>query len=169
MKINLKKTSIIYFILICFINCKSDKGYTNYRSLNKNGLSTSPVVFNIPDKVIDSGVKNLFIRLRNDNSYPYANIFLIASVRAGADLLTQDTLEYAMANPDGSWKGKGFSEIKESKLWWKEGVVFPKMRPISIAISQAVRNNGRSKGISSLKGIEAIGISIEDKQKNGKE
>ena len=108
-------------------------------------------------------MKNLFIRLRNDNSYPYANIFLIASLRAGEDLLTQDTLEYAMANPDGSWKGKGFSEIKESKLWWKEGVVFPKMRPISIAISQAVRNNGRAKGILSLKGIEAIGISIEDK------
>jgi hypothetical protein len=37
------------------------------------------------------------------------------------------------------------------------------MRPISIAISQAVRNNGRAKGILSLKGIEAIGISIEDK------
>ena len=68
-----------------------------------------------------------------------------------------------MSNPDGSWKGKGFSEVKESKLWWKEGVVFPKMRPISIEISQAVRNNGRAKGILSLKGIEAIGISIEDK------
>ena len=159
----LKNKVFLYFIFTCLVSCESDSGYTNYKSLTKDGFSSSPIVFNIPENVIDSGIKNLFIRLRNDNSYPYANIFLIASLRAGEDLLTQDTLEYAMANPDGSWKGKGFSEIKESKLWWKEGVVFPKMRPISIAISQAVRNNGRAKGILSLKGIEAIGISIEDK------
>ena len=47
-----------------------------------------------------------------------------------------------MAAPDGSWLGTGFSEVKESKLWWKEGVVFPKERPIFIQVSQAVRNNG---------------------------
>ena len=164
MKIRFKNIAIICFILTYFINCKSDKGYTNYKSLNKNGLSASPVFFNVPEKVTDSGVKNLFILLRNDNSYSYANIFLIASVRAGEDLLTQDTLEYEMANPDGSWIGKGFTEVKESKLWWKEGVIFPKMQPISIEISQAVRNNGKAKGVSSLKGIESIGICIEDRR-----
>ena len=162
MKIRFKSISIICFILTYLINCKSDKGYTNYKSLNKNGLSASPVVFNVPEKVTDSGVKNLFILLRNDNSYSYANIFLIASVRAGEDLLTQDTLEYEMANPDGSWIGKGFTEVKESKLWWKEGVVFPKTRPITIEISQAVRKNGNAKGVSKLKGIVSVGISIED-------
>ena len=63
--------------------------------------------------------------LRNDNTYPFANIFLIASLTAGGELVTQDTLEYAMAAPDGKWLGTGFTEVKESKLWWKEGVVFP--------------------------------------------
>ena len=67
-----------------------------------------------------------------------------------------------MANPDGSWIGKGFTEVKDSKLWWKEGVVFPKERPISISIGQAVRSFGKEKGVSRLKGIQSVGISIED-------
>ena len=107
-------------------------------------------------------IKNVFIRLRNDNTYPFANIFLIASLTAGGELVTQDTLEYAMAAPDGKWLGTGFTEVKESKLWWKEGVVFPAARPLKISISQAVRNNGVAEGVSKLKGIVAVGISIED-------
>jgi hypothetical protein len=67
-----------------------------------------------------------------------------------------------MAAPDGKWLGTGFTEVKESKLWWKEGVVFPAARPLKISISQAVRNNGVAEGVSKLKGIVAVGISIED-------
>ena len=48
------------------------------------------------------------------------------------------------------------------KTWWKEGIVFPKVRPVSISISQAVRNNGKASGVSKLAGIISVGISIED-------
>ena len=158
----LKNKVLLCFIFTCLVSCESDSRYTNYKSLTKDGFSSSPIVFNMPENVIDSGIKNLFIRLRNDNNYLYSNIFLIASVQAGNDVIFKDTLEYAMANPDGSWIGKGFTEVKDSKLWWKEGFVFPKERPISISISQAVREFGKEKGVSRLKGIESVGISIED-------
>ena len=158
----LKNKVLLCFIFTCLVSCESDSGYTNYKSLTKDGFSSSPIVFNIPENVIDSGIKNLFIRLRNDNNYLYSNIFLIASVQAGNDVIFKDTLEYAMANPDGSWIGKGFTEVKDSKLWWKKGVVFPIERPISISIGQAVRSFGKEKGVSRLKGIQSVGISIED-------
>ncbi len=162
MKRSLKNIASVYFILIGLLSCDSDNGFTKYKSLSNEGLSEKPIIFVIPDKVIDGGLKNLFIRLRNDNTYPYSNIFLIASIIAGEELITQDTLEYAMANPDGSWIGQGFTQVKESKLWWKEKIIFPKTRPISISISQAVRNNGKANGVSSLKGIVSVGLSIED-------
>jgi gliding motility-associated lipoprotein GldH len=133
-----------------------------YKTTAEEGLSTTPVTFELPEQAIDTLTKNVFIRLRNDNTYPYANIFLIARLTAGGERITQDTLEYAMAAPDGKWLGTGFTEIKESKLWWKEGVVFPKARPLTISIAQAVRNNGVAEGVSKLKGIIAVGISIED-------
>jgi len=84
------------------------------------------------------------------------------SLVGGDEVLIQDTLEYAMAAPDGTWLGKGFTELKESKLWWKEGVVFPEKRPLKIKVAQAVRNNGSAEGVFKLEGILSIGISIED-------
>ena len=128
----------------------------------KEGLGTSPVVFDLPEEVVQSQRKNVFIRLQNDNSYPYSNIFLLVSLVGGDEVLIQDTLEYAMAAPDGTWLGKGFTELKESKLWWKEGVVFPEKRPLKIKVAQAVRNNGSAEGVFKLEGILSIGISIED-------
>jgi hypothetical protein len=35
-----------------------------------------------------------------------------------------DTLEYQMAEPDGTLLGNGFTDIKESKLFFKENVKF---------------------------------------------
>ena len=67
-----------------------------------------------------------------------------------------------MASPDGKWLGEGFLEVKESKLWWKESVIFPEERPIKINISQAVRNNNVKSGVEKLKGIVSVGISIEN-------
>ena len=156
------KSLVGLIVLFICMSCNSDNSYTDYKTIAKEGLSTIPIIFNLPEEAIDSGIKNVFIRLRNDNSYPYANVFLIASLQAGEEQVTQDTLEYAMAASDGSLLGTGFSEVKESKLWWKEGVVFPKERPIFIKVSQAVRNNGAAEGVSNLKGILSVGISIED-------
>ena len=106
---------------LLFGSCASDSGYVTYQTTAQEGLSTTPVIFELPEQVTDTLIKNVFIRLRNDNTYQFANIFLIASLTAGGELVTQDTLEYAMAAPDGKWLGTGFTEVKESKLWWKEG------------------------------------------------
>ena len=65
------------------------------------------------------------------------------------------------AAPAGTWLGNGFGEVKESKLWCKKGVLFPKERPVKIQISQAMRNNGKAKGVPKLNGILTVGISIE--------
>jgi gliding motility-associated lipoprotein GldH len=165
LKVKLKNSlGLVGFVCasLLFGSCRSEDGFTVYKTTAEEGLSTTPVTFELPEQAIDTLTKNVFIRLRNDNTYPYANIFLIARLTAGGERITQDTLEYAMAAPDGKWLGTGFTEIKESKLWWKEGVVFPKARPLTISIAQAVRNNGVAEGVSKLKGIIAVGISIED-------
>ena len=160
------KRLIINILLVNLITinlgCSPDKGYTFYKSVSNEGLGVNPVIFKIPEGIVNSSKKNIFLRLRNNNDYPYSNIFLLASLRSGEDIIYHDTLEYAMASADGSWLGSGFNEIKESKLWWKGGVILLNEEPLIIEVSQAVRNNGEEKGISKLKGIISVGISIED-------
>jgi len=124
---------------------------------NKNDV----LEFRVPR--LDSLKKyDLFIHLRNTNDYPYNNIFLIASIEFPHGKTITDTLEYRMANPDGTWLGSGIGTVKENKLWYKEDVSFFESGDYIIRLSQAVRNIGAIHGVTQLDGITEVGYSIEE-------
>jgi len=72
-----------------------------------------------------------------------------------------DTLEYKMAEPDGSLMGKGLTDTKDNKLFYKENFVFPKAGNYKIYIQQAVRKSGKIEGIEVLEGVTDVGLRIE--------
>jgi gliding motility-associated lipoprotein GldH len=74
--------------------------------------------------------------------------------------VVSDTLQYAMAKPDGEWLGTGF-DVKESKLWYKENVKFPSSGNYKVTVQQAVRKLGNVQGDQALDGITDVGITIE--------
>ena len=74
-----------------------------------------PAVFTIQENL--SSPVDLYLHLRNDQAYPFSNIFLVATIKSKDSLIESDTLEYAMAKPNGEWLGTGFSSVKENKLW----------------------------------------------------
>ena len=74
---------------------------------------------------------------------------------------TVDTLEYLMAKPDGTLLGEGFSDVKESKLWYLENFRFKRAGKYNVEIVQAVRETGKVDGVSELKGITELGLRIE--------
>ncbi len=89
-------------------------------------------------------------------------MFLIVKLESPSGLIKVDTLEYQMAYPDGNLQGElignGFSDIKESKLWYKENMIFPKTGKYKVSIQQAVRQTGKVKGVEKLEGITEIGL-----------
>jgi gliding motility-associated lipoprotein GldH len=155
------RISLLFVLLLGLGACGDGSGYSAYQSISKEGMASTPYVFDLSDSSFEEKPYNFYIRLRNDNSYAFTNIFLICTLKAGDEFVLQDTLEYAMAAPDGSWLGKGFTEVKESKLWWKEGVEIPSKKPLVIELSQAMRNNGEPLGVKALRGIVSVGVSIE--------
>jgi gliding motility-associated lipoprotein GldH len=75
----------------------------------------SIVTFDLPE--LDSTKRyDLFINLR-DNNYQYNNLLIVSVENNGYTKV--DTLEYQMAEPDGTLLGNGFTDIKESKLFLK--------------------------------------------------
>ncbi len=106
---------------------------------------------------------DVFINVRNDNTFPYNNLFLIAELSAPDGVVVKDTLEYAMAEPDGTWMGKGYGSIKENKLWYKEDIVFPESGVYTLRISHAMRKNGSVDGVALLEGITDVGFEIVKK------
>ncbi len=105
----------------------------------------------------------MFINVRNDETFPYNNLFLIAELNFPDGNTVTDTLEYEMAQPDGTWLGKGYGSLKESKLWYKENIVFPNTGVYTLRVSHAMRKNGSVNGVVNLEGITDVGFEIVKK------
>lgn len=104
---------------------------------------------------------NIFITIRNDQTYPYSNLFLIAELNSPNGDMVRDTLEYEMALPNGEWLGSGNGSLKENKLWYKENIIFPSSGVYTLKLSHAMRKNGEVDGIMELEGITDVGYQIE--------
>jgi len=143
-----------------FIACDSDRVFDEYKSLPNQWNKDSVLTFNLQN--IDSLKNyNLFINVRNNADFAFSNLFLIAEIQFPQGKVITDTLEYEMAVPDGKWLGTGFGDIKESKLWYKEHVMFPESGEYKVSIQQAMRKNGSEDGIENLGGISEVGFRIE--------
>ena len=136
----------------------------NYKDFNGHWPVYEKVLFTL-DKGTENPV-NLMIYIRNNKQYPYSNLFLIAKLKTGDSLLLCDTLEYAMTNARGQWLGKGFLEVKESKLWWRENYQLPAVENISVELEHALRSNNSEQGLDNLEGIVGVGFAVEEIQED---
>jgi gliding motility-associated lipoprotein GldH len=156
------KNSLLALGLL-FLVCSCDKArvFDEYKELDGTWNKDNVISFNFEQKDTVSAY-NLFVTMRNNNAYPYSNMYLIVQMEEPASKITKvDTLEYQMANPDGTLMGEGFSDIKESKLWYKEKVRFPKQGRYTVKIQQAVRQAGQVPGVQELDGVTEVGFRIE--------
>ena len=157
----LKKVFFILILLLTVSSCDENlimSETTHFE--NEQWNIESPAVFSInpPDSINDY---NLFINLRNTGVYEYNNLYLISQIKFPHGKTVTDTLEYIMANPDGSFLGSGTRDVFENKLWLKEGVRFRESGKYELILRHAMRQNGKVRGIENLKGVLDVGYSIE--------
>ena len=159
----MKRNSVFILFIIVFsvVSCDATRVYDEYISLPNNSWSKENTIeFSFPVK--DSlNKKNLFINLRNNKNYQYSNLFLITEIDFPDGQIIVDTLEYDMADVTGKFLGKGFTDIKENKLFYKENITFPTTGDYTFKVRQAMRKNGSTKGIEELEGITHVGFRIE--------
>lgn len=100
--------------------------------------------------------KDLIFVIRNNNDYPYSNLFVKAYIKdQNQRVFAQDTLNYVLAKPNGEWLGEGFGETKEIKFLFKKRYRFPHKGTFVIGFNHAMR-------VNRLNGIEDVGIIIEN-------
>jgi len=159
MKGNLKISVVVLLIFILF-SCGEKPVFDTYKSVGKSWHRDSIVSFEF--EVQDTlEPYNLYLNLRANNNYPFSNIFIIASIESPSQQTKVDTLEYIMAASDGKMLGNGFSDIKESKLWFKENYRFSESGKHTIRIQQALRKRSEIEGLEKLEGVSDVGLSIE--------
>ncbi len=161
----MRSVFVVLIGLVLFVSCEKSTVFTGTKALPDYWDKDEVLEFSLPE--MDSLKKyNMFLEIRNDNDYPFNNLFIIANLKFPHGKTVTDTLEYRMAEADGSWLGNGIGTIKDNKLWYKENVSFFEKGTYTLSLSQAVRNNGKVEGVSQLKGITDVGYSIEEANTN---
>ena len=150
--------ALLFFVFL--ISCNEGLVKSEFQTTD-SGSWTKDDVIEFAFSNMDTIQKHdIFINVRNDNSFPYNNLFLIAQLKYPDGESITDTLEYEMALPDGTWLGKGYGSIKENKLWYKEKIVFESSGVYTLRISHAMRKNGDVNGVINLEGITDVGFEI---------
>ncbi|RRQ49969.1 gliding motility lipoprotein GldH [Maribacter algicola] len=155
--------SYLFLMLAIFLlaSCNTTGVTSEYKSL-KGAVWNKDDILEFSFTKMDTVQEyNMFINVRNDDTFPYSNLFLITSLSTPEGEVLQDTLEYTMALPDGTWLGKGTGSLKENKLWYKENIVFPVSGVYTLEVSHAMRKNGTVQGVISLEGVTDVGIEIK--------
>ncbi len=147
-------------VVILLVSCDDTIVKTDFKATN-NGFWNKDNIVEFSFSDLDT-IQNhhIYLNVRNDNTFPYSNLFLIAELDFPNGETVTDTLEFIMAKPDGTWLGRGYGSIKENKLWYKENVVFPSSGVYTLRISHAMRKNGSVDGIVNLEGITDVGYEI---------
>lgn len=147
-----KKIWSFFIILILAISC-SDSEEIHISSIDN--LWNKKDAKNLEFEIKDTQPKNLIFIVRNNNEYPYNNLFLISTIKGNKnEVLRTDTLQYILAKPNGEWLGNGLGNVKEIFLQYKNNFKFPTNGKYKIEIKHGMRAD-------SLKGIEDLGIKIE--------
>ena len=107
-------------LLIFFVSCNDKIEFTQYKSVSGSSWQANKNIsfeFTVEDTILP---KDLFINIRNNNEYPFSNLFVITELNFPNGNKIVDTLQYEMTDETGEFLGKGFAEIKENKLFYKE-------------------------------------------------
>jgi gliding motility-associated lipoprotein GldH len=134
-------------------SCSKDAVYNRYIAIeNRAWDKNSEYFFNftITDNTIPY---NLSLKLRNNNMYPFKNLWLFYDLKLPDGSLRKDTIEVALANDFGEWTGKGIS-IYHNEFSLHDNYHFPDTGQYTIVFRQGMRENV-------LQGIDDIGLLIE--------
>jgi len=92
------------------------------------------------------------IELRNNNSYPFSNIWLFVDFQMPDGMCRADTINADLADVYGKWYGKGMS-LYNLSIPYEISILYPDTGTYIYTIHQGMREN-------ILKGISDIGLKV---------
>jgi len=150
----LRKLINICFALMLFTSCTSDAVYFSYQSVNENGWNKDSIC------TFDVAIENasqpydLYVNTRNRGEYPYQNIWLFIKEISPDSVVTNDTIEFYLADEFGKWLGKGVGSAFNMPVLYRQNFKFAKKGVYRFEIQQGMRD-------SLLVGINDVGIKVE--------
>lgn len=129
--------------------------YENYEQI-QNAVWEKNKEFLFAFEITDTtALYDITLEVRNNNIYPYRNLWLFSEEKFPDGSIMRDTTEYKLADENGKWNGQGFSVFQQS-FPFRANYSFPQGGEYSFTFLQGMRRD-------ELKGIQAIGLRVEKK------
>lgn len=156
MTAGINRYTFLIFVFLPFLlsSCNSNVLYTDSISMADEEWTLDNVATFEPEITDTVSNNNISFTLRTGTAYPFRNIFLFVSTTSPSGKTITDTLQYMLADEKGKWYGKGFGDVHELSLPFKNGVYFPIKGVYTIQVRHGMRSE-------ILKGVYDIGIRIE--------
>lgn len=141
-------------LFMFFIQCKSPHFHQqNVAIENDWGMDESAKFsFEISDT---AGHYDFYLLSRNNNEYPYSNLYLFTRLKSPTGNTYTDTLQYYLAYQDGEWIGTGNS-LKELYLLYRENISLKDTGTYELSVWHGMREDR-------LIGIEDLSLIIDKK------
>ena len=154
MKVIISKISIL-LVVILFSACNNNVVYDENKEVNQRAWKTKDKLYYEIDITDTIKSYKLAINIRNTIEYPYSNIyFYMNTILPNGKVTKCDTIECYLAYPDGTWKGKGNSKIRDNRFWIAKNIKFEQKGKYTFELRQATID-------STLKGICDVGLHLE--------
>ena len=143
---------LIAAAITLFTACSDNALYDHYQPVEKPWSKDHVYYFtyDIEDNTVPY---DLTLEIRNNNLYPYQNLWLLCAEELPVGGMTRDTIECMLADDYGMWKGSGIS-VHHLNIPLRSRYLFPHKGQYTLSIRQGMRDEN-------LNGIEAIGLRIE--------
>lgn len=140
------------WILGLLLSCTNTAHYDSYQTIENPWQKDREYYFTyeIEDHTVPY---HILLEIRNNNFYPYQNLWLLCAEECPVGPMVRDTIECILADDYGKWKGHGIS-IYHNTIPVRKRYLYPHKGQYTFCIRQGMRDE-------QLKGIEAIGLRIE--------
>lgn len=162
MQANKRNFLLVFSLLLLggLTSCNNQDFFNEYHSLSDGWKKNEAIVFDFES--LDTLSKHqAFLNLRTTSDYPYSNLYVIVKLTPPVGDVTVDTLQYQMANADGTMLGSGFTDIKEHKLVWRENLSLKKQGVYKVEVLNAMRKLNEVNGDAVLNGITEVGLQVQ--------
>ena len=149
------KASVLVMLSILslgIVSCTHNEVYCEYQSF-RNSTWDKDSVARFDVAIADTlSAYDVFVEVRNNNDYPFKNLWLFVDFTCPTGESRRDTMECILANDQGKWYGGGFS-LFELSVPYEIGIQYPRSGTYIYTIQQAMRSN-------LLEGVSDIGIKV---------
>lgn len=145
----------LLFVCTCLIAFACDQPlFEQYQAIEHDAWEKDNAyyfTFEIKDASI---AYDLTLEIRNNNLYPFQNLWILGQTIYPDSTVRRDTTEFQLADEFGKWKGKGISIFQSSQPLLQR-FYFPQAGQYTMGIRQGMRQDA-------LPGIQGIGLRINE-------